>query len=75
MPCAPRRSVRIHRRLERLRALNVVCHRSDIGRVEVVVGVLREPQREPGHLLAELADGLGVHVGLGDELGHFDCHK
>ena len=35
-------------------------------------GVLAEPLRQLGEFLAEAVDGLLVHVGLGDELGHGD---
>ena len=39
---------------------------------EIVLRVLAEPLGHFGEFLAEAGDGLGVHVGLGDEFGEGD---
>ena len=53
--------------------LHILLARRLILSREETIRVFAEPLREFGHLVTELADGLMVHVSLGDEFGKGDC--
>lgn len=55
------------------RAIDVLLGRSFIFADKVVLGVLAEPDRELGELLAQTRDRLLVHSGLGNELRQRYC--
>ena len=55
------------------RLLNIILTSSFILAREKPAGILAQPLRQLGQLLAQAGDGLLVHVCLGDEFGHGDC--
>lgn len=55
-----------------LTLLHILLARSLILSSEKAIRVLAEPLRKFSHLIAEFADGLVVHVRLGDEFGEGD---
>ena len=56
-----------------LTLLHILLTRRLVLSSEKAVRVLAEPLCEFGHFIAEFADGLVVHVRLGDEFGKGDC--
>lgn len=52
--------------------LHIILARRLILSSEEAIGVFAEPLREFGHFVTEFADGLVVHVRLGDEFGERD---
>ena len=55
-----------------LTLLHIILARRLILSSEEAIGVLAKPLRQFGHLVTEFADGLVVHVRLGDEFGERD---
>jgi hypothetical protein len=55
------------------RMIDVILRRTFVLVDEEALMVTADPLGEEGHFFLNFGDRLGVHIGLGDPVGHADC--